>query len=144
MQARSGGEFRLEACVDYVFLLGRILYGGFFIVGGINHFMHLGMMAGFSASKGVPAAKAAVVFSGLLIIVGGLSIVVGWCTPIGIACIVLFLLPVTSLMHAFWAETDPMQKMTQRVHFQKNVALLGAALMLLMIPAPWPLSINAL
>jgi putative oxidoreductase len=130
--------------VDYVFLLGRILYGGFFIVGGINHFRHLGMMAGFSASKGVPAAKAAVIFSGLLIIVGGLNIVIGLCTAIGIACIVLFLLPVTSLMHAFWAETDPMQKMSQRVHFQKNVALLGAALMLLMIPHPWPLSINAL
>ena len=45
--------------MDYLFLLGRILYGGFFLLGGINHFMHLGMMSGYSASKGVPAAKAA-------------------------------------------------------------------------------------
>jgi hypothetical protein len=32
--------------VDYVFLLGRILFGGLFIVAGINHFQHLGMMSG--------------------------------------------------------------------------------------------------
>ena len=128
--------------MDYVFLLGRILYGGFFILGGINHFQHLDMMAGFSASKGVPAARAAVIFSGLLIIIGGLCIVLGCQPEIGVACIVLFLLPVTFMMHAYWTETDPMQRLTQRVHFQKNVALLGAALMLLMIQRPWPLSIN--
>ena len=40
----------LEAHVDYVFLLGRILIGGFFILGGLNHFTHLSMMSGFVAS----------------------------------------------------------------------------------------------
>ena len=130
--------------MDYVFLLGRILFGGFFIVAGINHFQHLGMMSGFVGSKGVPAAKVAVILSGLLIVFGGLCVVVGLCTQLGLACIILFLLPVTFLMHGYWSETDPMQRMTQRVHFQKNVALLGAALMLLMVSHPWPLSINAL
>ena len=125
--------------MDYVFLLGRILFGGFFIVGGINHFRHLGMMAGYSASKGVPAAKGAVICSGLLVLFGGLSVAVGWHPQIGLACIVLFLLPVTFLMHAYWNETDPMQQMSQRVNFQKNVALLGAALMMLLVPLPWPI-----
>ena len=128
--------------MDYLFLLGRILYGGFFLLGGINHFMHLGMMSGYSASKGVPAAKAAVIVSGLLIILGGFCIIVGCSPEIGVACIVLFLLPVTFVMHAYWTETDPMQQMSQRVNFQKNIALLGAALMLLMIQRPWPLSVN--
>ena len=128
--------------MDYVFLLGRVLYGGFFILGGINHFTHLGMMSGFSASKGVPAAKAAVIASGLLIVIGGASIVLGCSPEIGVACIVLFLLPVTFLMHAYWKETDPMQQISQRVNFQKNVALLGAALLVLMIPRPWPISLN--
>ena len=124
--------------MDYVFLLGRILFGGFFIVGGINHFQHLGMMSGFAASKGVPAAKGAIIFSGLLIIFGGVCVVTGWRPQVGLACIVLFLLPVTFMMHGYWSETDPMQRMSQRVHFQKNIALLGAALMMLRIPLPWP------
>ena len=130
--------------MDYVFLLGRILYGGFFIVGGINHFMHLGMMSGFVAAKGVPAGKVAIILSGLLIIFGGACIVLGCSPEVGVLCIVVFLVPVTFMMHAYWQETDPMQRINQRVNFQKNLALLGAALMLLMIGRPWPLSWNIL
>jgi uncharacterized membrane protein YphA (DoxX/SURF4 family) len=129
------------AYLDYVFLLGRILYGGFFVLGGINHFQHLGMMSGFVGSKGVPAAKGGVVLSGLLIIVGGLSVILGYHAWIGLACIVAFLVPVTFLMHNYWVETEMMPRINQRVNFQKNVALLGAALMMLMIPKPWPLSL---
>ena len=120
-----------------LFLLGRILYGGFFVLGGLNHFQHLAMMSGFTASKGVPAAKAGVMTSGMLIIVGGLCVIAGWRVRFGLACIVLFLVPVTFMMHNYWVETDMMQRINQRVNFQKNIALLGAALMMLMIPRPW-------
>ena len=127
--------------LDYAFVLGRVLYGGFFVLGGINHFQHLGMLSGFVASKGVPAAKPAVIFSGLLIVVGGLSVIVGYHVWIGLACLMAFLLPVTLLMHNYWVETEMMPRINQRVNFQKNVALLGAALAMLMIPKPWPLSL---
>jgi putative oxidoreductase len=127
---------------DYLFVLGRILYGGFFVLGGLNHFQHLAMMSGFVGSKGVPAAKPAVMFSGLLIIIGGLSVILGYHVRIGLACIMLFLAPVTLLMHNYWVETDMMQRINQRVNFQKNVALFGAALMMLMIPRPWVLSLT--
>jgi len=130
------------AYMDYVFVLGRILFGGFFLMGGVNHFLNLNMMAGFTASKGMPAAKPGVVLSGLLIIIGGLLVIAGWHVRLGLACIVLFLVPVTFTMHNYWVETDMMQKINQRVNFQKNLALLGAALMMLMIPRPWPLSLN--
>ena len=129
------------AYMDYVFVLGRILYGGFFVLGGINHFQHLNMMAGFTGSKGVPAAKQAVMASGALIVVGGFLVIVGWHVRVGLAMIIAFLVPVTFLMHNYWVETDMMQRINQRVNFQKNVALLGAALMLLMIPKPWPLGV---
>ena len=128
--------------VDYLFVLGRVLYGGFFLLGGINHFQNLGMMSGFTASKGVPAARPGVIASGLLIILGGLLVILGWHVRIGLACIVSFLVPVTFLMHNYWVEKDMMAMINQRVNFQKNVALLGAALMMLMIPRPWPLSLN--
>jgi uncharacterized membrane protein YphA (DoxX/SURF4 family) len=128
--------------VEFVFLLGRILYGGFFVVAGINHFTHLGMMAGYVASKGVPAGRLAIIISGLLIIVGGICIIVGCRPELGVLCVLVFLVPVTFMMHAYWQETDPMQQINQRVNFQKNIALLGAALMLLVIPRPWPLSWN--
>ncbi len=126
---------------DYLFVLGRILYGGFFVLGGLNHFQHLGMMSGFVGSKGVPAPKPSVIVSGLLIIVGGLSVILGYHVRIGLLCLVVFLVPVTLLMHNYWVETDMMQRINQRVNFQKNVALLGAALMMLMTPRPWTISL---
>ena len=44
--------------------------------------------------------------------------------------LVLFLVPVTMMMHNFWAVADPMMAMTQQVMFMKNVSMLGAALLI--------------
>jgi len=40
-----------------------------------------------------------------------------------------------------WAVTDPAARQMDAVMFKKNMALLGAAWMLLLIPQPWPLSL---
>jgi len=124
-----------------IFLIGRLLLGGYFIFGGYNHFANLGMMTGYAQSKGVPAAKAAVAFSGLLLLIGGLSILLGIYPTVGTVALVLFLLPVTVMMHAFWKVQDPMAKMGEMVNFMKNFALLGSALMLLAVPQPWVMSL---
>jgi hypothetical protein len=45
-------------------------------------------------------------------------------------------------MHDFWVEQDPNARVNQLVNFTKNIGLMGSALMFLMIPQPWPLSIG--
>ena len=128
--------------MDVLFVAGRILFGRFFVFSGIRHFQHLAMMAAFTGSKGFPAPKLAVVGSGLLIIAGGLSILLGVRPAWGVALISAFLIPVTFVMHQYWKHTDPMMRINDQVNFLKNVALLGAAWMLLMIPQPWPISLR--
>ena len=120
-----------------LFVLGRILLGGYFLMSGYNHFKNLSGSAGYAASKGVPMPKLAVGFSGLLLLIGGITILLGIWTNIGIYALVLFFIPVTFQMHAYWNETDPAMKMNQRISFMKNIALLGAILMLLSLPVPW-------
>jgi hypothetical protein len=44
-------------------------------------------------------------------------------------------------MHNFWKLEDPQLRMADKINFMKNMALLGAILMLLAIPSPWPLSL---
>lgn len=122
------------------FLIGRIIVGAYYIVSGIRHFTSLNMTAGYAASKGVPAPKLAVAGSGALIVIGGLSILLGYQPVIGVAAVCLFLLGVSPMMHNFWAVQDPMQKMAEMINFTKNMALLGSALMFLAIPQPWPYS----
>ncbi|MDQ3304266.1 MAG: DoxX family protein [Actinomycetota bacterium] len=88
-------------------LLGRILFGGFFIMSGINHFTNVKMMAGYSASKNVPAPGLAVIATGVLLVAGGLSIVLGFLPVVGLALLILFLIPTSVMMHNFWTVEDP-------------------------------------
>jgi uncharacterized membrane protein YphA (DoxX/SURF4 family) len=127
--------------MDILFLIGRILFGGYFLMNGMNHLFKSAGLAGYAASKGVPQPKLAVFSSGLLILFGGVAIILGVYILYAVGALALFLIPVSFMMHAFWKISDPMQKIMEQVNFMKNMALLGAALMLLSIPMPWIMSI---
>jgi putative oxidoreductase len=124
-----------------LFFVGRILLGGFFAYSGINHFRSIAAMSGYAQMKGVPMPKVSVAFTGVLLVIGGLSILLGAYPTVGVAALALFLIPGTFMMHAFWKIQDPMGRMGEMVNFTKNVALLGAALTLLAIPQPWMVSL---
>jgi putative oxidoreductase len=128
--------------MDIAFLIGRIIVGIYYIFSGLNHFIKLEMMSGYTASKGVPLPKLATMGSGLLLIIGGLSFLLGFQPLIGVVAVILFLIPGSFLFHNFWAVQDPMQKMGEMVNFTKNMALIGCALMFLAIPQPWPYSVG--
>lgn len=120
-----------------VFLIGRIIFGGYFLLNAYNHLVKGGHMVGYAASKRVPSPKLAIVVSGILLLIGGISMVLGLYPLIGVIALVVFLIPVSFIMHAFWKIQDPMARMGERIAFQKNMALIGAALMMLAISTPW-------
>jgi putative oxidoreductase len=121
-----------------VVLLGRLFFATIFLTAGPNHFTKQAI--GYAASQGVPLASVVVPVSGLLAIIGGLSILLGYRAEIGAWLIVLFLVPVTFMMHKFWTVTDPMMAQVQMIMFMKNVAMLGGALLLSQFGAgPWSL-----
>jgi putative oxidoreductase len=128
--------------MEYLFLIGRILYALVFVMSGINHLRNSGAMAGYAASKGVPAPRLAILGTGVLMLLGGLSIALGVQPTWGIVLITVFLIPTTVMMHNFWADTDPMARLNNLINFQKNVAMVGAAWVMLMVPQPWVLSLG--
>jgi uncharacterized membrane protein YphA (DoxX/SURF4 family) len=111
-------------------IIGQVLFGFYWLNAGINHFRKLPALTGYAASKGTPAPKLAVVGSGLLLLIGGVGILLGYQLWWAILFLVVFLLGVTPTMHKFWADTDPQAKMNNHIQFMKNLALLGALLML--------------
>ncbi len=106
--------------------LGRILYAAIFVMAGPGHFK--AQTIGYAASQGVPLASLAVPLSGVIAILGGLSLAAGFKARWGAWLIVLFLVPVTLTMHRFWGLADPQAAMMQQVMFMKNLSMLGAAL----------------
>lgn len=123
--------------MDILHLLGRIVFGGFFIYNGVQHFMGMDAMKGYAGSKGVPAPGLAVAGSGLMLVLGGTSVVLGVWPQIGLVLLILFLVPVAFMMHDFWAVPED-QKQAEMVNFSKNMALAGAALMMLAGAGSWP------
>ena len=94
------------------FAIGRIIVGLFYLFTGVSGLLNLNMMAGYAASKGVPAPMLAVIVSHLLLLLAAVCIFTGWKPVIGVAALVIFYLPVTFMMHNFWAMPDPTMKMT--------------------------------
>ncbi len=123
------------------FLLGRLIFGGYFLYNGINHFVHHKMLAGYAASKNVPMPDAAVTATGAAMIVGGASILTGVKPKIGTVALLGFLAGVSPMMHDFWHKEDPQERMQEMINFTKNMALFGGAMTMMAIEEPWPMSV---
>jgi putative oxidoreductase len=105
------------------------LFSLIFITSVFGHFTRGGIDA--AAAHGVPFAVVLVPLSGILALVGGLSVLLGYRARFGAFMLLLFLVPVTLIMHRFWGLSDPQMAMMQRVNFMKNVSLMGGALVLM-------------
>jgi uncharacterized membrane protein YphA (DoxX/SURF4 family) len=108
---------------------GRILLSVLFIASGVGHLTQVQGTTMYAQSKRVPAAKAAVVVTGVMILVGGGMILVNWHPIVGCLLLFVFLVPVAFFMHNFWTVSDPMMRIGERAHFLKDLALAGAALL---------------
>ena len=124
------------------FLVGRILVGCYYLQSAFHHFSNVSHLSRAAAAHGVPAPEVGVIVGGLLLLVAGLSFLLGLFPRIGVAALVLFLVPVTLIMHAFWADHDPVQQQNNIINFTKNIGLLGSSLMFLAVPRPWPYSVE--
>lgn len=105
--------------------LGRFLFSMIFILSGFNHFTS-GAVS-YAAQSGVPMPDILVPVSGIIAMVGGISVLLGFHARVGAMLLLLFLIPVTFTMHDFWNVSDAMMAQNQMAHFLKNLALIGGA-----------------
>ncbi len=127
--------------MNIAILVGRVIVGVYYLYNGINHFIKFGAMTEYAKFKGIPLAEVAIVVSVLLLLAAAFTIILGIFPEIGVASLVLFFLPVTFMMHNFWAAAQE-QQMAEIINFSKNVALMGSALMFLGIKKPWAFSLG--
>jgi putative oxidoreductase len=120
--------------------VGRLAFVAIFLLSALGHFSRASI--GYAAEHGVPLAEILVPAAGALALLGGLSILLGYRARLGAWLLVAFLVPVTVLMHNFWAIEDPATAGLQRVMFLKNLSMLGGALLLTHFGAG-PVSLDA-
>ncbi len=115
--------------MDWLYFIGRVLFGMIFVGSGMSHFTKMDAMAQYAQAKGA-GGKSAVALSGVVILAGGLSVILGFYMEVGTWLLVFFLLAAAFRMHAFWKETDPAMQQTEMAQFMKNLSLAGASLIL--------------
>ena len=108
--------------------LARACYSIIFISAAPAHFSRPAIE--YAAAQGVPLPAVLVPASGVLALVGGLSVLLGYRARVGAWMLVAFLLPVTLVMHQFWGIPDPQMAGVQKAMFLKNLSMLGGALMI--------------
>ena len=113
-----------------VFLLIRFILGGYFAWQGAQHLDAYGRqhLVAYARTKNLPMPLVAVPLSGLMLTIGGVSLATGLFPAAGVAMLWSFLIPAAFLMH--------------RRKFLWSVALAIVALMLLLVPQPWPLAVG--
>lgn len=112
----------------YVPLAGRILFSLHFLMAAPMHFTSSGI--GYGTQSGVPMANILVPFSGVMALLGGLGVLLGYKAKLAGWLLFLFLVPVNFMMHQFWSITDSTQEQMMMAFFLKDLAMTGGALLI--------------
>ena len=120
--------------MNAVMLVGRILFAFMFVMSGFNHLAKAEAMAGYAAYKKVPAPKLANLLSGVLMLLGGLSIILGVYADLGALVLAILLVAMAVKMHDFW-NAQGEAKQPEMIGFLKNISMAGGALFLFAVAA---------
>jgi putative oxidoreductase len=106
--------------------VARLLLSSIFLKAGISHGLDFGGMQQAILAKGIPTflAPTMAVSGIILLLAGGVSILLGYQTRIGVKLLILFLIPATLLFHLNLADN------MQQIQFFKNLGLIGGLLLL--------------
>jgi len=116
--------------VEFVILIGRIMFGALFVASGLGHLSQSASMGRYAESRGVPRGRLATQVSGVAIILGAASVILGIVPDLGALVLVAFLLGTALLIHKFWTEPEGDVRMMAQTQFMKDIALAGAALVM--------------
>lgn len=126
----------------WMHLVGRVLFALYFLVSGMRL---LGRPAEPTAANrsSIATSRLANVLAGLLALVGGLAMALGWHRFIGAWLLLVYAVLSAFIAHPFWRESDPANRMNQTTHFLKSLALGGAALFVAYYGGSyWPMSLG--
>lgn len=123
-------------------VVGRVLLSTIFLMSAVgNKIPHFRDVAGYMAQAGVPAPEFMLVGAIAFLVVGSLSVIVGYRARVGASLLLVFLALATYYFHNFWALSDPQAQQMQMIQFMKNLSMMGAMLFVI-ANGPGPMSVD--
>lgn len=122
-------------------VVGRTMLAAIFLMSAVgNKIPNFEGVAGYMASEGVPMPRLLLAGAILFLLVGGVSLVLGFRARLGAGLLLVFLILATYFFHDFWTFADPQARQQQTIQFMKNLGLMGAMLLVIANgPGAWSL-----
>lgn len=123
----------MQCCIQAaVTVLGRILLSTIFLMSAVgNKIPNFDKVAGYMAFNDVPSPKFMLVGAIAFLILGSLSVILGFKARWGAGLLLVFLILATYFFHDFWTLEDADAIKMQTIAFMKNMALMGAMLLII-------------
>ncbi len=128
--------------IRWIAPLGRVALALIFILSAVGKLQDWQGTLQMMTDRGLPMPDALLSIAVGLELVGGVLVVLGLYARWGAVVLLLFLVPVSVIMHNFWAVPEDQARM-QMINFMKNVSISGGLVFLLAM-GPGPLSIDSL
>lgn len=126
-----------------VTVLGRLLLCTIFLMAAVgSKIPHFSDVAKYMESAGVPAPQFMLVGAIVFLLVGSVSVILGFKARIGAALLLTFLALASYYFHAFW-KLDGQAQQEQMIQFMKNLSMIGAMLFIVANGAG-PMSVDSL
>ena len=117
-----------QALQGPVTVLGRLLLCTIFFLSAVgNKIPHFSDVARIMESVGVPAPQFLLAGAIVFLLVGSLSVIVGYKARVGAALLLTFLVLASYYFHPFW-KLEGQAQQEQMIHFMKNLSMMGAML----------------
>ena len=119
-----------EAIRGPLTVVGRLLLCTIFLLAALgNKIPHFNEVASIMASAGIPAPRLLLVGAIVFLVVGSLSVIVGYKARAGAFLLLTFLVLASYYFHPFW-KLEGQAQQEQMIHFMKNLSMMGAMLFL--------------
>jgi len=109
--------------------LARPLMAVTFVTGGVDALRHPGPRVEAARGAGLENPEQLVRANAAVMLLGGLALATGRLPRLSALALAGTLVPTTYVGHAFWTEKDETSKQQQRIHFAKNLSMLGGLLL---------------
>lgn len=128
MYARDYFELPVTRSQALLAVFGRICLSLIFLFGACEKIMNPAGATAMIMAHGLPLAPMFLVFAVIIELLGALALLTGLMARSAALMLILYLIPVTAIMHGFWA-VPPMEASTQFIMALKNLAIMGGLFM---------------
>ncbi|MCG8450944.1 MAG: DoxX family protein [Pirellulales bacterium] len=113
-------------------VVGRVMLSTIFLLSTAgNKIPQFSVVAENMQGEGIPLPKLMLAGAIIFLLAGSISVILGYKARVGALLLLIFLVLASYFYHDFWAFDDVQRKQQEVVAFMKNMAMIGAMLLII-------------